>query len=87
MNKTGNVDTGVQETTDSSGNNQVEIKSGGSAVAIAFSGGVKSDYFVSNPSTISTTAEIPTGYNAVAAGPLTIGATGTLTIKGTLTIL
>jgi hypothetical protein len=65
----------------------LDINAGGNTVAKAFSGGVKSDYFVSNPSTISTTAEIPTGYNAVAAGPLTIGATGTLTINGTLTIL
>jgi len=79
----GAVPTGVQETTQ----NELEIRAGSNSVAVAFSGGVKSDYFVSNPSTISTTAEIPTGYNAVAAGPLTIGATGTLTIKGTPTIL
>jgi hypothetical protein len=79
----GKPDTGTKE----SQGGILDINAGGNTVAQAFSGGVRSDYFLSNPSTISTTAEIPTGYNAVAAGPLTIGATGTLTINGTLTIL
>lgn len=79
----GKPDTGTKE----SEGGILDINAGGNTVARAFSGGLKSDYFVSNPSTISTTAVIPTGYNAVAAGPLTIDATGTLTINGTLTIL
>jgi hypothetical protein len=77
----GKPDTGTKE----SQGGILDINAGGNTVAKAFSGGVYSDYFVTNPSTISTTAEIKTGYNAVAAGPITV--TGTLTINGTLTIL
>ena len=81
MIRQGSVATGIQETTQ----DELEIRAGSNSVATAFSAGFKTDYFVSNPSDVTTVAEIPANYNAVAAGPLTVS--GTLTVNGTLTIV
>ena len=40
-----------------------------------------------HPSTISRNAIIPSGDNCLLAGPITIAATATLTVSGTLTIV
>ena len=88
MKKQGTVNFGVQEAT-VSGQNETQIKAGGTAVASAAygtSGGyLAGSHMICNPQTVTTTTEIPGGYNAVMAGPISI--TGTLTVNGTLTIV
>lgn len=40
-----------------------------------------------NPATINSAVEITSDENAVMAGPVTIGSSGTLTVNGTLVIV
>ena len=67
--------------------NELEVKAGGNSVIKVTSSHVLSDFVVCNPTTINTgdTVEVPTDYNAVMSGPITIN--GSLTINGRLTIV
>ena len=75
--------TGIQVRT----KDELEVKAGGSTALTAKSSHVITDYAICTPSTIASgvSVEVPTSYNAVMSGPITIN--GSLTINGRLTIV
>ena len=83
MKRLGAVQTGTQETTA----DQLEIRAGGTTTSTHKADSVTHAVLANNKSTIDIDTEVPTGTNCVLAGPITIGASATLTVSGTLTIV
>jgi hypothetical protein len=89
MKTIGAIMDGVQSTTQG----EAELRAGGATVSKADSSGM-TGYVDStntgiyrNPSTINQAVTISANEQAVAAGPLTIGSSGTLTVSGVLVIV
>ena len=77
MIRSGNIATGIQEST----KGEVDVKAGGSTVAVVDASGVRSQQgIIRHKNTISTSVTIAADETAVAAGPLTIDSTGTLEV-------
>ena len=83
MFKIGALQTGTQETTI----DQLETRAGGITTSTHKSDAVSHAVLANNKSTIDIDTEVPTATNCVLAGPITVGASATLTITGTLTII
>ena len=89
MKKTGTLNTGVQETT----KNKLDVRADNKTVLQADSSGLtghvsntESGIF-RNPKTINSTVTISSDENAVMAGPIIVGANGSLVVEGTLVIV
>ena len=83
MYKIGNLQTGTQETTV----DQLETRAGGTTTSTHKSHSVSHAVLANNKSTIAINTEVPADTNCVLAGPITVGASATLTVAGTLTII
>jgi len=81
MKKLGNVNAGVQESTQ----DKLDVRANNSTVAQADSNGVKTDFAFRHPNTITGNVTIASTENCVMAGPIQID--GTLVVNGTLVIV
>ena len=66
---------------------EVAVVAGGTTVSTHKTTSVTHAVLANNKSTIDINTEVPTATNCVLAGPITVGASATLTVSGTLTII
>jgi len=79
----GKTHTGLQETVA----DQLAVVAGGTTTSTHKSDSVSHAVLANNKSTIDINTEVPADTNCVLAGPITVGASATLTVAGTLTII
>ena len=85
METVGEVHIGVQQSPTNV--DQLETRAGSVTTSTHKSDAVSYAVLANNKSTIDINTEVPADTNCVLAGPITVGASATLTISGTLTIV